>query len=80
RSKNGMTVFFSTHQIEIAEELADRIGIINKGRLIAVGTPDELRQQSKIEGSLESVFIALTKNNLNQNNNQIPAAQTFDNV
>jgi len=62
RSENGMTVFLSTHQIEIAEELADRIGIIDKGKLIAVGTADDLRRQSRNEGSLESVFITLTSN------------------
>ncbi|MGC8743612.1 MAG: ABC transporter ATP-binding protein [Verrucomicrobiia bacterium] len=77
RSKNGMTVFFSTHQVEIAEELADRIGIINNGRLIAVGTADQLRQQSRVEGSLESVFIALTNNNFNHSY-KISTSQSLD--
>ncbi len=67
RSENGMTVFLSTHQIEIAEELADRIGIIDKGKLIAVGTADDLRRQSRNEGSLESVFITLTSNHSSSN-------------
>src|SRR6201995_1360932 len=46
RSRAGMTVFVSTHQLSVAEEMADRIGIIHGGRLIAVGTGDELRRQS----------------------------------
>src|SRR5688572_21067616 len=60
RSRAGMTVFLSTHQLSVAEELADRIGIIHKGRLIAVGTRDELRRQSGAEGALEQTFLALT--------------------
>src|SRR5947208_9252776 len=43
RSLQGMTVFLSTHQLSVAEEMADRIGIIHQGKLIAVGTPDHLR-------------------------------------
>ena len=39
RSRQGMTIFLSTHQIEVAEEMADRVGIIHQGRLMAVGTP-----------------------------------------
>src|SRR6201995_3410210 len=46
RSRAGMTVLVSTHQLSVAEEMADRIGIIHGGRLIAVGTGDELRRQS----------------------------------
>lgn len=65
KSQEGMTVFFSTHQVEVAEELADRVGIINKGKLIAVGTLDELRRQSGSSGSLESVFISITADNYN---------------
>ena len=48
RSRRGMTVFLSTHQLSVAEEIADRIGIIHQGRLVAVGTRDELRTQSEI--------------------------------
>ncbi|HEX7654217.1 MAG TPA: ABC transporter ATP-binding protein, partial [Verrucomicrobiae bacterium] len=51
RSLKGMTVLVSTHQLSIAEEMADRIGIINNGRMIAVGTRDELRQQSGAAGA-----------------------------
>jgi ABC-2 type transport system ATP-binding protein len=60
RSRGGMTVFVSTHQLSVAEELADRIGIIHEGRLIAVGTREELRRQSGASGPLEDVFLALT--------------------
>ena len=59
--KRGVTVFMSTHILEIAERMCDRVGIINKGRLIALGTMDELRQQSKDKDkSLEDIFLDLT--------------------
>ena len=60
RSQEGMTVFLSTHQLSVAEELADRIGIMHQGRLVAVGTAAELRRQSGAVGPLESAFLALT--------------------
>ncbi len=59
RSAAGMTVFLSTHQLSVAEEMADRIGIIHQGRLVAVGTRDELRRQSGASGPLEQTFLAL---------------------
>ena len=59
RAQAGMTIFLSTHQLSVAEEVADRIGIINNGRLIAVGTVDQLRAQSEEKGGLEKVFLAL---------------------
>jgi ABC-2 type transport system ATP-binding protein len=65
RSLAGMTVFLSTHQLSVAEEMADRIGIIHQGRLIAVGTRDELRQQSGAAGALEQTFLALTAQEAN---------------
>ena len=62
RSAKGMTVLVSTHQLSVAEEMADRIGIIHNGRLIAVGNRDELRRQSGASGALEDIFLALTAN------------------
>ena len=56
----GSAVFLSTHILEIAERMCDRIGIINKGGLIAVGTMDELRSLGKGETSLEDIFLGLT--------------------
>lgn len=60
RSLQGMTVLLSTHQLNIAEEMADRIGIVRRGRLIAVGTLEDLRCQSGTSGPLEEAFLALT--------------------
>jgi ABC-2 type transport system ATP-binding protein len=60
RSRAGMTMLLSTHELSVAEEMADRIGIISNGKLIAVGTRDELRQQSGKSGPLEEVFLTLT--------------------
>ena len=60
RSLAGMTVLISTHQLSIAEEMCDRIGIINSGKLIAVGTRDELRRQSGTAGHLEEIYLSLT--------------------
>ena len=60
RSLAGMTVLLSTHQLSIAEEMADRIGIINDGKLIAVGSREELRKLSGTSGALEEIFLSLT--------------------
>jgi ABC-2 type transport system ATP-binding protein len=56
----GAAVFLSTHILEIAERMCDRIGIINQGRLIAAGTMDELRLMGKGESRLEDIFLSLT--------------------
>ena len=71
RSQAGMTVFLSTHQLSVAEEMADRIGIIHQGRLIALGTRDELRQQSGSTGALEETFLALTAQEANLNEHAV---------
>ncbi|HAM72797.1 MAG TPA: ABC transporter [Verrucomicrobiales bacterium] len=60
RSRAGMTVFLSTHQLAVAEELADRIGIIHRGRLAAVGTPAEMRDLAGKGGLLEDAFLQVT--------------------
>lgn len=65
RALAGMTVFVSTHQLSVAEEMADRIGIMHEGRLIAVGTRDELRRQSGTSGALEQTFLTLTRQEAN---------------
>ena len=57
----GKTVFFSTHVLEVAEKLCDRIGIIKSGKLVALGTIDELRGQAESKSSLENIFLELTK-------------------
>jgi ABC-2 type transport system ATP-binding protein len=59
--RNGTTIFMSTHTLEIAEELCDRIGIIQEGRIIAVGTMKELKEMTESEDrKLESIFFKLT--------------------
>lgn len=58
----GNTVFFSTHVLEVAEKVCDRVGIINKGRLIACGTLEELRKSAEREdSSLVNIFLELTE-------------------
>ena len=60
RVRGGATVIMTTHILEVAERMAERIGIIDKGRLIAEGTLDELRRQAGRAGSsLEDVFLDL---------------------
>ena len=59
-AERGAAIFLSTHILEIAERMCDRIGIINKGELIAIGTMEELRALGKGETSLEDIFLGLT--------------------
>lgn len=60
-AKKGNTVFFSTHILEIAEKLCDRIAIINKGKIVFVGTLDELKNMHKDKNTLEEIFIDIIK-------------------
>jgi ABC-2 type transport system ATP-binding protein len=56
----GATILMSTHILEIAERMCDRIGIINEGEMIAEGTMTELRMKAKGQSSLEEIFLSLT--------------------
>jgi ABC-2 type transport system ATP-binding protein len=57
----GTTIFMSTHTLEIAEDLCDRIGVIHQGRLVALGTTGDLRGTAHLQsGDLEEVFLRLT--------------------
>jgi ABC-2 type transport system ATP-binding protein len=60
-AKKGTTIFLSTHSLDIAQELSDRIGLMERGRLIGCGTLEALRKQASLDGSLEDVFLKLTE-------------------
>ena len=60
-ARKGNTVFFSTHILEIAEKICDRIAIINKGKIVFVGTLDELKNMYKDKNTLEEIFIDIIK-------------------
>ena len=61
KTGEGLTVFMSTHSLSIAEEVADRIGIIHRGRLLHIGTVGEIKSLASNPGSLEDVFLELTR-------------------
>src|SRR2546423_6454524 len=61
QADQGTTVFLSSHSLDVVEELADRIAIVDRGRLIACGTLEALRDQASIDGSLEDVFLKMTE-------------------
>ena len=58
----GNIVLFSTHVLEVAEKICDRVGIINKGNLIFKGTMEEMREEFKADESLEEMFLEMTEN------------------
>ena len=60
-AKNGNVVFFSTHILEVAENLCDRVAIINKGNIVFVGKIEELREKMKENNSLEELFMEIIK-------------------
>jgi ABC-2 type transport system ATP-binding protein len=60
RCRRGTAVLMSTHTLSVAEEIAHRVGIIHRGKLIAAGSLEELRRQSGISGRLEEVFLKIS--------------------
>ena len=60
QARSGVAVLMSTHLLSIAEELADTIGIVDHGRMLAHGTLPELRDRVQMHGPLEDLFLKLT--------------------
>lgn len=58
-AQGGKTVFFSTHVLEVAEKLCDRVAVINKGKILFCGTMEEMRVHFKHKESLEEMFLEL---------------------
>ncbi|WP_138204334.1 ABC transporter ATP-binding protein [Haloimpatiens lingqiaonensis] len=61
-ANSGKTVFFSTHVLEVAEKICDRVAIINKGKILFCGTLEEMREHFKENESLEKMFLEMTEN------------------
>lgn len=62
KANENKTVFFSTHILDVAEKLCDRIAIINNGKILFVGTMEEMKNELKENKSLEELFMEITKN------------------
>jgi len=56
----GAAIFFTTHILEIAEKICDRISVIVSGKIVATGSMDELREKAGVSGDLEQVFMQIT--------------------
>jgi ABC-2 type transport system ATP-binding protein len=61
QARAGTSIFMSTHVLSVAEDFADRIGIMLHGRMVALGPMDDLRKQAKSDGRLEEVFFRITE-------------------
>jgi ABC-2 type transport system ATP-binding protein len=72
QARSGVAVLMSTHLLSIAEELADTIGIVDHGRMLAQGTLAELRERVQMHGPLEDLFLKLTGASLPQATNGLP--------
>jgi ABC-2 type transport system ATP-binding protein len=70
QANQGTTVFLSSHSLDVVEELADRMAIINHGRLVGCGTLAALRNHAAVDGPLEKVFLTLT--NPDEDNGAVP--------
>jgi ABC-2 type transport system ATP-binding protein len=61
QAEAGMTIFMSTHSLQVAQEVCHEIAIIQAGELIAIGTAEDLKRQAGMDGDLESIFLKLTE-------------------
>lgn len=61
QAEKGTTIFMSTHSLEVAEEVCKKIAIIQAGKIIAIGTAEDLKRQAGVGGGLENIFLKLTE-------------------
>ncbi len=61
QAREGTSIFMSTHVLSVAEDFADRIGIMVGGKIVALGGIEDLRRQAQIDGKLEDVFFKITE-------------------
>ncbi len=61
QASKGTTIFMSTHSLEVAQEVCEEIAIIQAGKIIAKGTPEALKKEAGVDGSLENLFLKLTE-------------------
>ena len=65
QAHGGTSIFMSTHVLSVAEDFADRIGIMLQGKIVALGKMEDLRRQAQLEGRLEDVFFKITEGAVN---------------
>jgi ABC-2 type transport system ATP-binding protein len=65
QARGGTSIFMSTHVLSVAEDFADRIGIMLQGKIVALGRMEDLRRQAQLEGKLEDVFFKITEGAVN---------------
>jgi len=65
QAQGGTSIFMSTHVLSVAEDFADRIGIMQQGKIVALGKMEDLRRQAQLEGKLEDVFFKITEGAVN---------------
>jgi len=65
QAQSGTSIFMSTHVLSVAEDFADRIGIMQLGKIVALGRMEDLRRQAQLEGRLEDVFFKITEGAVN---------------
>jgi ABC-2 type transport system ATP-binding protein len=71
-AKQGMTILLSTHSLNVAEELSHRVAIIDSGRILTIGTLDELKEQAENpQAGLEELFLHLTDSNIQTHRTRI---------
>ncbi|HLY11660.1 MAG TPA: ABC transporter ATP-binding protein [Planctomycetota bacterium] len=65
QAQGGTSIFMSTHVLSVAEDFADRIGIMMQGKIVGLGRMEDLRRQAQLEGKLEDVFFKITEGVVN---------------